>query len=208
MPEDCLEPESGKASKKIAAPWVRRMIAVAAVVALVVFIPITAKAFGLEDIWNVIAYWAKETFSFVSGEDTEISEPDPTHKEEYSSLQELLADYNRDTSVLPTWIPEGFILEKVEQDITPVQEIYRALYLYNNHSFEIRIIFYTAKENQSYEISEDPLEIYSCTARDYYIFENMDNLQAIWYTDTYEANISGNLSLDVIKAMIDSIEEG
>ena len=72
--EECLEYTSEtRKPVKTAGPWLRRMIAAVAVVALLVGIPLTASAFGWEDLWNVIAAWAKETFSFISGEDAQVS---------------------------------------------------------------------------------------------------------------------------------------
>lgn len=208
MPEECLDVESKKECKRIAAPWVRRIIATAAVVALIVFIPITAKAFGQEDIWNVIAHWAMETFSFVNGENSEISEPDINHKEEYTSLQELLADYNRDDSIVPSWIPDGYTLEKIEQDITPVRESYRATYKNNERILKIRIQTYLDNDPGIIEINEDLIEVYESNGIEFYIFSNHNQNRTVWITDSYECYIAGDISIDEMKKMIDTIPKG
>ena len=41
----------------------------------------------------------------------------------------------------------------------------------------------------------------------YYIFQNKDQLRSVWISNAYECNISGDLSVDEIKKMIDSIGE-
>ena len=93
------------------APWLRRLTAAAAVIALLIVIPITTKALTLEEVWNIFARWAKETFSFVSGDNTDVSEPVVDDGLEYSSMQEMLKKCMRDYSMVPTWIPDGFILD-------------------------------------------------------------------------------------------------
>ena len=208
MPKECLGYTPAKKHKHVATPWLRRLIAAAAVIALVVCIPLTANAFSWEEVWEIFARWAKETFSFVSGEDSEISEPSPEFKEEFSSIKELLEYCDRNADVVPTWIPDGYVLERIEQDITPTQEIYRAYYVNGDKVLRIRVQTYLATDMYNTEIEEDVLEVYTVSGIEYYIFMNVDQLRARWIIESYECNISGDLSLDEIKEMIDSIKKG
>ena len=209
MPEDCLEVESKKELQRIATPWMRRMIAAAAVVALVIAIPITAKAFGFEDIWNVIAHWAKETFSFVNADHPNNKcEPNPDDDNEYASLQELIEKNNCDSSLVPTWVPEGFILEKVEKDITPVQKVFRAFYRKDDKALKIRIQIYLDSDPGKIEVNEELIEVYRSNNIEYYLMTNHNQIQAIWRFDSYEFYIAGDISVNEIKQMIDSIEKG
>ena len=50
--EDMREPKRNRT----AAPRLRRLIAAAAVIALVVWLPLSAQAFGWEDIWNIFHF--------------------------------------------------------------------------------------------------------------------------------------------------------
>ena len=209
MPEEYLEIESKKESKRIATPWLRRMIAAAAVVSFIVFIPITAKAFGLESIWNVFAHWAKETFSFINGDNQDTREPSQDRRNETASLQELLADSNRDSSIVPAWIPEGYVLDNIEKDITPVLEIYRSYYVNGESELMIRVQIQTPTDDiYNSEIEGDVLEIYTASGIEYYFFKNVDHLQVIWKNNNYECSISGDLSIEQAKSMIDSIGKG
>lgn len=186
--------------------WARRLTAAAAV--LVLLLPVTARAFGPGDLWDVVARWAKETFSFVSGESAHIQAPEESSQEEYSSLQDALEKSNRDASMVPTWVPEGFVLLKIIKDISPAQELYRALYLCNEKELIIRVQNYISTDLQSIEVEEDILEIYEISGISYYIFNNVDQLRAVWVIGSYECNVSGDVSLDEIKMMIDSIGKG
>lgn len=191
-----------------AAPWLRRVIAAAAVIVLVVCIPLTASAFGWDEIWQVFARWAKETFSFVSSEDAELIPPSPVDEGNYTSLQDALEDNNRDPDIVPTWIPEGFVLDKIEIDITPEQEIYRAGYVNKDKRLKIRVHSYLSGDADKVEIDEEVLEIYDINGRTYYIFSNKNQTRVVWIQDSYQCNISGDISVEELKLMIDSIGKG
>lgn len=204
MPE---EPQKPVGTKKPVL-WMRKLAAAAAVVALLIFIPISARALTLEEMWDIFARWAKETFSFVSGESTEISEPVQEDPRDFTSLQEMLRAHKRDASIVPTWIPEGFILDKIEKDSSPLREIYTVLYLDISKELRIQVTTYLSEGIRNNEVENDPIEIYSHNEIDYYIFKNLDQLFVTWMADSYECFISGDVSIDEIKMMIDSIRKG
>lgn len=202
--EDMREPKRNRT----AAPRLRRLIAAAAVIALVVWLPLSAQAFGWEDIWNIFARWAKETFSFVSDESTEITEPDANYDGDRDTLQTLLEKNNVGIDLVPTWIPDGFKLDKIEKDVTPEQRIYRGIYLNGEKKIIVRVQSYMVSASQKIEINEELIEIYESSGVEYYIFNNNLQLHAIWINDSYECYIAGNLTVDEMKLMIDSIGKG
>ena len=208
MPAECLENAPRKERKHTAAPWMRRLTAAAAVLVLVVLIPVSVKALSLEKLLDVVARWARETFSFVSGEDTEVSEPDKVNAEGYSSLQDALTKSNRDPNMVPTWVPDGFEIESIEKDISPIQETYSVIYLNGDKKLLIQVRTHIPSDIQNAEIAGDPIETYPVSEINYYIFENDTQLCAIWTIESYECFISGDLTIDEIKTMIDSIQKG
>ena len=193
---------------KTTAPWLRRLITAVAVIALVVCLPLSAQAFGWEDLWNIFARWAKETFSFVTEEGANVTDPDLVYNSEIASLWELLEEGEHDADIIPTWIPDGFIIDHLERDATPVQEVYRALYLYGDKTLEIRIQTYLQGDPGKVEINEELIEIYKPSDIEYYLFTNNEHMHAIWTTDSYECYIAGDLTIEEIKLMIDSIGKG
>ena len=195
-------------TKPIWSPWVRRVVAAAAVLTLLIVIPISAKAINIEKLWDVVATWAKETFSFDSSGNDNVDAPSPNRKDEVAALKEMIASSDRDASIVPAWIPDGFELEKIETDISPVQEVYRAFYSYGDKVIRIRVQTYLTDDFQKVEIEEGYSEIYHVAGIDYYLFENVDQCRAVWLTEFYECVISGDLSIDEIKLMIDSIVKG
>lgn len=205
--EEENEVSPAKKSRILLAPWMRRAIAAAAVFALLVCLPLSANALGLEDLWDIIARWAKETFSFVSGEDTEITEPVPDNEEEYSSLQDALIKSNRDPSIVPTWFPEGYAFDSVTKDITPMREIYVALYKRDSDVMKIMIHSYLDVDPHMVEVDGTPTEVYTSHDVDYFLFTNEEQVQAVWVQNSFECIISGNISVDEMKKIIDSIEK-
>ena len=195
-------------TKPIWSPWVRRVVAAAAVLTLLIVIPISAKAINIEKLWDVVATWAKETFSFVSGGDASTDEPSLNRKDETLELREMLANSKHDASILPTWIPDGFELEKIETDISPVQEVYRAFYTNGDKALRIRVHTYLKEDNHNIEIEDGYTEMYTKDGVRYYLFANVDQCRAVWVTGMYECVISGDLSIDEIKLMINSIGKG
>ena len=204
MPVESQKPAKAKKT----APWLRRLAAAAAIFALLIFIPISTNALTLDEILEIFSRWTKETFSFVSSGNAEISEPISDDGRSFSSLQDMLQASNRDASIVPTWIPSGFSLERVEKDITPIQETYIARYVNGDQVFRIRVQNYLDDDFQKIETNQQYSEIYSVGNQDYYIFHNNKQNQAIWTRDSYECTISGNLSIEEMKLMIDSIEKG
>lgn len=204
MPDEFRKSEAARKS----APWLRRLTAAAAAVALLIVIPVSTKAITLEEVWNIFARWAKETFSFVSGDNAEVSEPVVDDGLEYSSMQDMLKKNDKQFYSVPTWIPDGFIPESIQRVITPAQEIYLARYVNGVKKFSIRVQNYLTEDFIKLETNQDYSEIYSVGEQEYYILINYDQAQAVWIVGSYECTISGDLSVDEIKLMIDSIEKG
>ena len=98
-------------------------------------------------------------------------------------------------------------MEKVEKDVTPEQEVYQALY--KNGSREVKLNFKTFTYGNSWNVEiEDSIEIQRESGIEYYIFSNLDKIQVIWIDESYECMISGDISLEEAKQMINSIKKG
>lgn len=206
LPEQELQKQNTK--KLSGHPWLRRMIACAAAVILILCIPLSSRALSLEELWDVVARWAKETFSFVSWDAEQVSEPEATDAIGYTSLQDLLKRNKVDSKMVPTWIPDGFSLKQVEKVMSPGREVYIAFYQNSEKELTIRIQTYMQENSLKFEVEEGSAEIYEYLDMKYYIFSNMDQLQIIWLENHYECVISGNISINDAKSMINSIQRG
>ena len=188
--------------------WRRGLIAAAAMLVIVIGSSITANAMGF-DLWEVIAKWTQETFHFgYIDQKQENDSPTPGYVGSCTSLHDALKKSNITEELVPTWIPEGYIEDGVQITQTPKQRAFRARYVYDENIIVIRIAEYLGDSPIQIEKSDSLLEVYTSNNVDYYLFNNHDILEAVWVNDIYECYISGPLSIEEIKEIIDSIGKG
>ena len=200
-----VEEESQPKRKSNVIPF-RRIAAVAACLVLVFSLTTTANAFSFRDAWDAVVNWAQETFSFSMG--VEVSEPTPNNQEPYENLKNALREGKIDSNIIPSFLPSEYTFVDVTIDETPYQKTYIALYLSGEKTLKISIRSYMQSRPEQIEMSDDFQEIYNSDGTDYYIFTNYDVIRAAWIIDSYECVISGELSVDEVKMMIDSIKKG
>ena len=200
--EEADEPAMPKRTK----PRYLRGLTAAAVIALAVLLgSFAAKALGV-DIWETVVRWTQETFHFGNQEQTET--PDKEKNLEFSSLQEALQKANIEEKLVPTWIPDGFELTEITVQETPARNVYAAIYQCGDSTLKIIIRNYLNADPQYIEQSDDFIETYTVSNITYHLFSNYDTSRAVWIIDSYECYISGNLTVDQLKLMIDSITKG
>lgn len=191
-------------SPKKAVKRPRRGLAVAAVVcALVCLLVVPAQA----GFWESFVRWNTETFSFLS--DSSREEDQLFSEAMYLQLKETAAQLT-DQPVLPTWYPEGSSIIRVEENPAEDSDGFLAIFLLNGKEFHLSITAYDAEEDmggRKYEKNDGPPEEYYVNGIPHYIMGNMDRNVAVWRNGTTECSISGFLSVDEIKQMIDSIYE-
>lgn len=208
--EEACVPQIHKEKKTVKpfTPWLRRLTAAAAVVALVVCLSATANAFSWKEMWNAVAKWAKETFSFVAVDDPQTTEPSVENVKQYQSLQQALQSTDQEYGIVPTWIPERYKLDELIVDETPIQKNYIAIYATTDGDLRISVRSYIENDPEKVEIDENLIEVFEKMGVKYYIFENMDQRKVVWIKDSYECCISGDVTIEEIKMMIDSIGKG
>ena len=207
MPEtDNIEnPSKSNKKAKTKARQLRRLrtlFATAAVLAIVILGSITAKAFGV-DIWETVVKWTQETFHFGEWGNSNVESNLP-----YASLQEALEKGNLPASLVPMWIPDGYELADIMVERSPLQKKIRAKYTYGEQVLRITVQEYLNNDPIYVEQSEGLVEEYKVAETSYYLFKNNKRTQAVWIVDSYECRITGELTIDELKIMINSIEKG
>lgn len=209
MPEEEELAVPAKDTKPVRShPWVRRGIAAAAAIVLVVLVPLTAKALNWEKIWDAVAMWAKETFSFVWEGQTDVDSPDTKELRPFKSLQQTLEESGVNPNIVPTWIPDGFVLDRVDVDETPMQRNYVALYKNGKQSINICVRSFEGTDTERVEVNDTLIEKYIVNGIVYYIHDNNGWASAVWIQDNYECYITGDITTEDIKRMVDSIWKG
>lgn len=213
MPED--EESSNSESESTVrrfAPNVRRwmsgLIAAAAMFVLIISTSLTAKAFGF-DLWEIIVKWTQETFHFgYSGEVLDSGDSNREDSTIYYGLQSALDDFDISANIVPTWFPEGYEEIDIRTFETPKQRQFVASYKRDDDEIKIWIADYLDTDPSRIEQSDTTVEVYIVSGVEYYIVADNDQLRAAWVVDRFECYISGPLSIEELKEMINSIGKG
>lgn len=209
MPEvenDPIAPTEKEKPRVRSLRWLRALSAAAAVLMIIVLGSVTAKAFGV-DVWQSVVKWTQETFHF-GGAGQADDAPEGTGSLQHTSLQEVLVSAGIDTKLAPTSIPDGYQLTDITIDQTPMQDVYIAIYRNEDSEFKITVRNHLNSNPQYVEQSDDLIETYESSGIIYYIFFNNERTQAVWITGSFECHIQGDLTIEKLKLMIDSIGKG
>lgn len=205
--EQSVAPEEPKPDKRLHIRPRRRLVA-AAVIALLVCIPVTVCALNWDKTRDVLAAWKDGVFSFVGTTGTESTHPKGDTSLSDATLQDTLENNGERSDIVPTWIPDGFTLTDISVVESPQKRVYTAIYDKKDATIRITVRSFLSSNPANIEINDDLVELYESAGTDYYIFINDQMLKAIWHIDSHECFISGDLTLKEMKMMIDSIEKG
>ena len=200
------EPISIKIAKK--RRHLRRiLVSAAAVVCLAVFT--VPPALGYGNIFEMIAHWTSEQFSFSEASENPDNESQTSNitEGEYNNLQEALEQYGIDDAVLPQYIPDGFELQEIWIQEYPREGYteFSAPYVNGDDNIIITTIQHNGQVDKNYEKHGQAVDQYISGNIEHYIFYNNNNITAAWYVNSLECSISTTLSVTELEKIIDSI---
>lgn len=149
----------------------------------------------------------------------EYADPDDLHipeePGEYADLQEALTDYGLNRSVVPKWMTEGLTQSNLIVD--PAEGgrliVFHALYHRDKHPLVIQVNIYLEDEDRTYDSfgnfqkdEGDPVP-YEAGGITHLLATNMGRPVALWANGPAECAITGDITMDELKQMIDSIYE-
>ena len=193
-----------RSPKRYVNTW--RIIEIAAALILLMAIAVGAGGFNIFDLLQ------KE-----SAETIKISEPNSgdmfvhfdavSGEEEYESLQDALDAYEISTTICPSWIPEDY--HAVSIDVIANEDVIRFVAGYKSEARGTISIQFTKFQSSGTLVTsevEPEGERYKHNGVEYYLVSNLDQYKCHWSQDGFTCTINGNLSIDELKAMIDSIK--
>ena len=183
--------------------WLRSLSAAAAVLVIILLGTVTAKAFGV-DVWKAVITWTQETFH-IGGSPHPDNGPNTDIDLQFTSLQEALTYADIHARLVPTHIPNGYNLTNVTVEQTPMQTVYNAIYHNGNKTLKITVRNHLTSTPEYIEQSEGFVGTYEADGITYHLFLNNLRTQAVWINGSYECYIFGDLTIDELKQMIDSI---
>ena len=187
------------------ARWAKRVAVLAAICATLMVAAVSAEAF-VPGWWGRVSAWTKGIFSF---EDvsigTEGKEPSEQLNLELRTLQEALDIYSITQPLVPSWLPDGYVALDVKTVRTPREISISASYANGDRELVIKIRQTVGAAAQKIEKMEGLIDVYSVNGIEYFLFDNNGVTQAAWVVDEFECLITGNVTMDEMKAIIDSI---
>ena len=132
--------------------------------------------------------------------------PEKENNLELKSLHDALAQYKVSEKLVPAWMPEGYTCQDLQTMNTPRVLNISAVYEKNGEQLIIKIRQTIGVQAPQVEKNDDFIELYVVDGVEYYIFSNTETLQAAWSIGEFECIIGGNITLEEMKKMIDSIE--
>lgn len=189
------------------AGWRRRLVVTAAVVALIA-VGVASVGAAKFNLWETIAKWTQENFHW--GTSTEIKDYTPTAEKPSpcADVLDLLQQNNIPINLVPTWLPDGFVLSDMQTYEHPEQWLIYAQFSNGEKYILFQIHDYLNINPGQFEQSGKDVQLYSKDGVSYYIFPNNEATQIVWTVDHFECEIGGTFSVDDAQKMIDSIEKG
>lgn len=175
------------------------------IVAAVLVVLLCGTAFG----WNffqAVADWTEETFHFLTGQERQTLEQEDVYRR-----QRLSVEKRTDVASVPNWSPEG-----TERNGWPSENertdrfVVRAAYTVGTREFSVRIIIHDTLPKTydvTYQKDATTEEEYFSGGIYHYIVGNNKTLSAMWVNGYVEGHIQGELTLEEMRQMIDSIYE-
>ncbi|WP_295630106.1 DUF4367 domain-containing protein [uncultured Intestinimonas sp.] len=196
-----------KAKSKKQGGW-RRLLPIAAIVAVLVCGSMAASAFGF-DLFELFAGWNSEHFQFVSPWRTE--EADEQSAEDPFRQLRSAVERLSDSPVIPNWAPSGtkaldHISQEMMSDKTKISVIYECDE--GHFSFVVYLYDMPLEEAAVYQKDDDIVVEYLQNDIIHYIMNNNGKNTVAWHNDNVEVMIQGDLDVDELEKMIDSIYEG
>lgn len=187
------------------AQWAKRVAVVAVVCVTLAAVAVGADAF-VPGWWDRVHSWTKEIFSFEHVPNgTQGEEPEKQHNLALLSLQEALDLYNITQPLAPSWLPDGYVDVDLKSQRTPREVTISAVYEKEESQLVIKIRQIVGAKELKIEKTEGLIEVYSINGIDYFLIENNEAMQAAWVVDEFECLIGGNVSMEELKRIIDSI---
>lgn len=190
----------------------RKVVLLAAAISIMFACMIAAQAAGV-DVFGALARWTEETFRFKDNSDTIPTETTQTQTENeaYLAIKTEVDKLDISIPVVPTWFPEDFELQEIKAsspDITSFEHIVCLFSSKNDQNFTLSITKYEEKEdisNTVFEKDSQSVIEYVGSNKLFYIMSNNNTKTAAWSDGQLVISMSGPLTEEAIKKMIDSI---
>ncbi len=174
--------------------WTVNIVAAAAILFVLV---VGAQAAGF-NIFGALARWNSEIFHFETAADGS-----------YETVRKALEENGIPGELAPTWYPEGFEIGELKVWTNEIGTIVQVPFSNTEgKKLFVNIVQYdeaSSLNSGTYEKDGTKVEIYTSNSKTFYILSNINTTSATWAEETLSETITGKLSVDEMKKIIDSI---
>lgn len=179
----------------------KALVAVAAVFVLMILV--VPPVLGAENIFQLIGRWNDSIFSFGK----EVEQPKDEFKTEREGLRKLynaVQELNLSSNVVPTWLPEEYMLEEIIVRDHPEGKIIIASFSSGEEYIVYEIRSITKEYNTEYQKDAVDAEVYECFGIKHYILSNNDSWSAMWSVDGAMCSLTAE-NYDILIKTVTSI---
>ena len=188
----------------------RAFFAVAAVAAVLASM-VTAQAFGV-DIFGFFGRWTDDIFTLTSAADKAGYQKRFYPMEEgqtttYSSLRDALDDFQLDLPLFPFWIPERFPEQEAVGTVTPDGLRIRTSFFAEGEGGQeaLTVEYSESGEEGLADVMERASLIYEAGEISHYVTTEQGHCTAVWIQDDLQCGISGDVTEEEMKDILDSL---
>lgn len=169
---------------------------------------ITAQAFGM-NVFSVIARWTAEIFRLDGGSTpyatVSLRPLEVDEEATYQSLEEAMEAFGIRAPLVPKEIPERFELVEVTATCRKAGILIYADYESSDGAFRIRYNEAEAQEFNTLEKENINVDSHFVKGIEHRLTSDQGRQKAIWQNGDFECKITGDLSEQELKTIIDSI---
>lgn len=182
--------------------WRSSLIVAAAMAALLCGM-VAAQASGV-DVFGTLGRWTNDTFRFISRYTA--GEPDDGMSPEYRDIvRSTLAGWGAE-DLFPTWSPEGFEASEPRIISNSRSDALNVGFRQDDKFYSVELThFHGSTSLGAFEKDSGAVEEYISNGRLFYIFSNIDMLSGTWLGEEFMVVVSGDLTTDEMKSILDSI---
>ena len=189
----------------------RRVFFAVAAVAAVLASMVTAQAFGV-DIFGFFGRWTNDIFTLTSSADKAGYQKRFYPMEEgqtttYSSLRDALDDFQLDLPLFPFWIPERFPEQEAVGTVTPDGLRIRTSFFAEGEGGQeaLTVEYSESGEEGLADVMEKASLIYEAGEISHYVTTEQGHCTAVWIQDDLQCGISGDVTEEEMKDILDSL---
>lgn len=169
----------------------------------------TAKTAACILIYLTVLWWGLTAVKTLDGETAGgriAAAENPDGSQYYAAIRDALAAYGLDGVPVPLWYPQDVEMEGLDVYNNNFSIMFYASFGNENGKSLFFSAAYDWEDHGRRRDTPEAAEAYTSGTKTFHILTNGDTLSAVWAEDQICITIEGNLTVEEVKAMIDSMQ--